>query len=179
MPTITGSMIKKALTSTLVLLATFAFFVTTYADNENIVARLDDENITFETLTNYVDNVAGKNYKPLLSDKEGLRKLADFFINRTLLLEYARQTVDKKNTIVTNHNPRSVDADAIYLASLLKSEVQDKVLVTKKDVLAYMEKKQVTSEKQAKQEIEFHQKKELMAVLVEKVRNGHEISYLN
>jgi hypothetical protein len=172
-------MIKIALTATLVLLATFTFSVTAYADNENIVAMLDDENITVETLTAYVENVAGSNYKPWLRDKEGLRKLADVFINRTLLLEYAKQTVDKKSTIITNHNARSMDADVMYLTSLLKSEIQDKVIVTEEDVLAYMVKKQITSEKQAKQEIESLQKNELLAVLVEKVRNGHEISLIH
>jgi hypothetical protein len=172
-------MIKIVLTATLVLLATFTFSVTAYADNENIVAMLDDENITVETLTAYVKNVAGSNYKSWLRDKEGLQKLVDLFINRTLLLEYAKQTVDKKNTIITNHNARSMDADVMYLSSLLQKEIQDKVIVTEKDVLDYMVQKQISSEKQAKQEIESLQKNELMVVLVGKVRNGHEISYLN
>ena len=172
-------MMKKTITAALVLLATFTFSVTAYGDNENIVASLDDENITVETLTAYVKNVAGSNYKSWLRDKEGLRKLADAFINRTLLLEHAKQTVDKKNTVITNHNARSMDADVMYLTSLLKSEIQDKVIVTEKEVLAYMVKKHITSEKQAKQEIESLQKNELLAVLVEKVRNGHEISFIN
>lgn len=172
-------MMKKVLTAILVLLVTFTFSVTVYADNENIVAMLDDENITVETLTSYVKNVAGNNYKPLLRNKEGLRKLADTFINRTLLLEYAKHTVDKKSTLITNHNARSMDADVMYLSSLLKNEIQDKVIVSEEDVLSYMEGKQISSDKLARQEIESLQKNELMTVLVEKVRVGHKISFFN
>jgi hypothetical protein len=172
-------MMKKALTTIFVLLATFIYSMTAYADNENIFAMLDDDNITVEKMAAYVENVAGSNYKSWLRDKEGLQKLADLFINRKLLLEYAKQTVDKKNTIITNHNARSMDVDVMYLSSLLQKEIQDKVIVTEKDVLDYMVQKQISSEKQAKQEIESLQKNELMVVLVGKVRNGHEISYLN
>ena len=172
-------MINKVITATLIILATCIFTVTAYADNKDSVARLDDKHITVEALTAYVKNVAGSNYKAWLRNKEGLRKLADAFINRTLLLEYAKQTVDKKNTIVRNHKARSVDNDVMYLTSLLKNEIQDKVVVSKEDVLAYMERNQITSEKQARQEIESTQKNELMAVLVKKVRNGHEISFFN
>jgi hypothetical protein len=114
-----------------------------------------------------------------LNNQEGLRKLADFYINRTLLLEYARETVAKNDTIVTNHNARSVDEDVMYLTTLLKIEVQDKVHVTEEDVRDYMKKNKIASEKQASQEIESKLKNELMGALVEKVRAGHEIRYFN
>jgi hypothetical protein len=172
-------MMKKALTATLVLLSIFTFSLATYAYNENVVASLDDENITVEILATYVEDVAGDNYKPWLNNQEGLRKLADFYINRTLLLEYARETVAKNDTIVTNHNARSVDEDVMYLTTLLKIEVQDKVHVTEEDVRDYMKKNKIASEKQASQEIESKLKNELMGALVEKVRAGHEIRYFN
>lgn len=172
-------MMKKALTTTLVLLSIFIFSLATYASSEKIVASLDNKNITVENLAAYVEDVAGSNYKSWLNNQEGLRKLADFYINRTLLLEYARKTVDKSDTIVTNHNVRSVDEDVMYLTSLLKIEVQDKVHVTEEDVSAYMKKNKMASEKQARQEMESEQKKELMGTLVEKVRAGHEVKYFN
>ncbi len=172
-------MMKKALTATLVFLSIFTFSLVTQAFSENIVASLDDENITIETLATYVDDVAGNNYKPWLNNQEGLRKLADFYINRTLLLEYARKTVAKNDTIVTNHNARSVDEDVMYLTTLLKIEVQDKVHVTEEDVSAYMKKNKMASEKQARQEIESERKNQLMGALVEKVRVGHEVKYFN
>lgn len=114
-----------------------------------------------------------------MRDAEGLRKLADFYINRTLLLEYARQTVNKNDTIVTNHNARSVDEDVMYLTTLLKVEVQDKVQLTEEELLAHMKKSNIASEKQARQELESALKNELMEALVEKVRAGHEIRYFN
>ena len=172
-------MMKKVLSATLIFLITAVFSMATYASSENVVASLDDEKITVEGLKAYVDDVAGNNYKSWLGNKAGLRKLADFFINRTLLLKYAKLNVNKKNIIVTNHSARSVDADAMLLSSLLQTEVQDKVKVTEEDVRAHMVEKKITSEKLARQEIESGQKKLLMAALVQKVRAGHEIKYFN
>ena len=170
-------MIKKTLGVMLVLLTTIIFSAVAYSSNEEIVASLDDENISVETLATYVQNVAGDKYESWLRDKDGLRKLADFYINRTLLLEYARKTVDKKDAIVTNHNARSVDEDVMYLTTLLKIEVQDKVNVSDEDVDVYMKKNKIVSEKQARQEIESGLKNKLMGALVENVRAGHEIKY--
>jgi hypothetical protein len=172
-------MMKKALTTTLVLLSIFIFSLATYASSEEIVASLDNKNITVVNLATYVEDVAGSNYKSWLNNQEGLRKLADFYINRTLLLEYARKTVAKNDTIVTNHNVRSVDEDVMYLTTLLKIEVQDKVHVTEEEVSAYMKKNKMTSEKLARQEMESEQKNELMKTLVESVRAGHEVKYFN
>ncbi len=172
-------MIKKVLSATLVMLITSVFSTAAYAYSENIVASLDDQKITVEILTTYVEDVAGDNYKPWLSEKVGLRKLADFFINRTLLLKYAKQNVDKKDTIVTNHGARSVNANVMLLSALLQTEVQNKVNISDEDVRAYMTEKKTTSEKLARQEMESDQKIELMAALVEKVRSGHEIKYFN
>ena len=170
-------MIKKMLGVMLILLMTFIFSAVVYSSNEEIVASLDDENISVETLATYVQDVAGDKYESLLRDKEGLRKLADFYINRTLLLEYARKTVNKKDAIVTNHNARSVDEDVMYLTTLLKLEVQDKVNVSAEAVDVYMKKNKIVSEKQARQEIESDLKNKLMGALVENVRAGHEIKY--
>ena len=170
-------MMKKTLGVMLVLLTTFIFSAVAYSYNDEIVASLDDENISVETLATYVEDVAGDKYESWLRDKEGLRKLADFYINRTLLLEYARKTVNKKDAIVTNHNARSVDEDVMYLTTLLKIEVQDKVNVSTEAVDAYMKKNKIVSEKQARQEIESGLKNKLMGALVENVRAGHEIKY--
>jgi hypothetical protein len=170
-------MMKKTLGVMLVLLTTFIFSAVSYSFSEDIVASLDDESITVETLATYVVDVAGDKYEPWLRNKEGLRKLADFYINRTLLLEYAKKTVNKNDTIVTNHNARSVDEDVMYLTTLLKIEVQDKVYVTEEGVRDYMNKNKIASEKKASQEIESKLKNELMGALVEKVRAGHDIKY--
>ena len=170
-------MMRKTLVATLVFFSTLVVSLAAYANSNNIVASLDKESITVESLATYVEDVAGVKYKAWLRDKEGQRKLVDFYINRKLLLDYARQTVSKKDTIVTNHNARSVDADVMYLSTLLKVEVQDKVNVSAEDVDLYMKKNKIESEKQARQEIESDLKNKLMGALVDKVRTGHEIKY--
>jgi hypothetical protein len=65
----------------------------------------------------------------------------------------------------------------MYLSTLLKIEVQDKVNVSTEEVDLYMKKNNVDSEKQARQEVESDLKNKLMGALVEKVRAGHEIKY--
>ena len=170
-------MMRKTRVATLVFFSTLVVSLAAYANSNNIVASLDKESITVESLATYVEDVAGVKYKSWLRDKEGQRKLVDFYINRKLLLDYARQTVSKKDTIVTNHNARSVDADVMYLSTLLKVEVQDKVNVSAEDVDLYMKKNKIESEKQARQEIESDLKNKLMGALVDKVRTGHEIKY--
>ncbi len=170
-------MTKKTLVATVILLFSFIISVAVYASNTKVIANLDDKNVTKEILTSYVKDVAGKDYEPWLHDKEGLRKLADFYINRTLLLEYARKSVDKKNTIVTNHNARSMDADVMLLSSLLQSEVQDQVQVTEDEVRAYMKQNSIDSEKEARQKLESGLKNRLMTALIAKVRVGHSIQY--
>lgn len=172
-------MLNKVLSATLALVSTFIFVVAANAYSENIVASLDNENVTVELLTTYVEEVAGKNYESWLRNAEGLRKLADFYINRTLLLEHARQTVNKNDTIVTNHNARSVDEDVMYLTTLLKIEVQDRVQASEEEVLAHMKNSKVASEKLARQQLESELKNDLMEALIEKVRAGHEIRYFN
>jgi hypothetical protein len=168
---------NKALIATLALAITFCFTAAGYAYSEDIVASLDGKSVTVENLTTYVEEVAGSNYQAWLGDREGLRKLADFYINRSLLLEYAKKNLKNDDSIVKNHTVRSVDKDVMYLTSLLKAEVQDKVLIAGAAVSAYMLKKKITTEKQARQELESDKKNELMGVLVEKVRSGHEIVY--
>lgn len=170
-------MVNKVFIALLIVFVTVSFAVATYAYSETVVASIDNKNVTVESLTGYVEDVAGRNYESWLRDKEGLRKLADFYINRTLLLEHARKTVDKKNTIVNNHSVRSVDADVMLLSSLLKREVQDKVQVTQGEIRAYMKKNSVISENNARQALESEQKNRLMEALVKKVRTGHNIRY--
>ena len=168
---------KTAVAAIQALLITFFFTLSASAYSENIVASLDDKNVTVEMLTTYVEDVAGQDYQNWLGDKDGLRKLADFYINRTLLLEYAKKQVKEDDTLVKNHTGRSVDNDVMLLTSLLKTEVQDKVDIAEDQVHAYMTKNQIMSDKQARQELETEQKNELMGQLIEKVRVGHQIIY--
>jgi hypothetical protein len=168
---------KKAILAVGLILTAIFFSVGSYADSKDPVASLDGQPVTKVTLKNYVDNVAGSSYEPWLTDVQGLRKLADFYINRTLLLAYARQQVEKDATIVNNHSGRSVDEDIMYLTALLKTEVQEKATVTEDTIEAYLKEKQSISYRQAKTELESEKKRVLMEQLVNKVRSGHEIKY--
>ena len=168
---------NKALIATLALFVLLFFSAVGYAYSENTVASLDGTSVTVENLTTYVEKVAGNNYQAWLGDKPGRRKLADFYINRTLLLAYAKKQVKNDDAIVTNHKTRSVDKDVMLLTALLKTEVQDRVSVSDAEVTGYMKEKKMDSVKLARQELESDQKNKLMGVLIEKVRTGHEIVF--
>jgi transposase len=170
-------MLKKTVKTAISILFIVIFSTCAYAAGTDNVASLDNKNITIDILTEYVKDVAGKNYEPWLYNRKGLRKLADFYINRTLLLTYAKQTVDKKDLIVKNHSARSVDADVMILSALLQKEVQDKVQVSDQEVLDYMLNNGIDSEKAAKQALESNLKNDRMNALIKKVRRGHTIEY--
>ncbi|WP_298037585.1 hypothetical protein [uncultured Desulfuromonas sp.] len=165
----------KILNAAAVLAAAILIVSTGHAFSDGVVASLDGEKITVATLSDYVSEVAGDKYAPLLNDGEGLRTLADFYINRALLLDYARQTVDREDVMVRNHNARSVDESAMVLTALLKSEVQGRVRVSAEEVEGYMKTKRVASEKVAERELASLRKAELMTALIAKVRMGHDI----
>ena len=110
---------NKVQIATLAMFIVVFFSAAAFAYSENIVASLDGESVTVENLTTYVEKVAGNNYSAWLGDKIGLRKLADFYINRTLLLEHAKQQVKNDDSIVANHKMRSVDKDVMLLTALL------------------------------------------------------------
>ena len=170
-------MMKKAILATSLILTVIFFSVAGYAYSKDPIASLDGQPVTKVTLANYVNDVAGSSYEPWLNDAQGLRKLADFYINRTLLLAYARQQVEKDDTIVNNHSGRSVDEDTMYLTALLKTEVQEKATVGEDTIEAYLKEKQNISYTQAKIELESEKKRTLMEQLVNQVRSGHEIKY--
>lgn len=168
---------KKSILAVGLILTAIFFSVASYSYSKGPVAGLDGQPVTKATLENYVNDVAGDSYAPWLTDDQGLRKLADFYINRTLLLAYARQQVEKDAAILNNHNGRSVDEDTMYLTALLKTEVQDKAIVTEDSIEAYLKKQQDLSYGQAKTELESERKQALLEQLINKVRSGHEIKY--
>lgn len=171
---------KNMILSACVMLVSGLLLASTgHGARDGAVARLDGSTITVGVLAGYVQEVAGDQYEPLLKSDEGLRTLADSYIDRTLLLAHAKQTVNREDALLRNHNARSVDENTMCLTALLQSEVQDKVQVAFEDVLDYMKQNGTASEGQARQQLESMQRAELMKALVARVRRGHDIQYLD
>ena len=168
---------KSILLITALALMVLQFSTTSYSYSKDPVASLDGKEITKTILATYVNEVAGSGYEPWLNNDDGLRKLADYYINRVLLLDYAKQQIKKKDRLVTNHNARSVNADTMYLTSLLKTEVHEKAVISDESIESYLQNNQNSSLKQARLKLESERKKELLEQLVNKVRSDHEIHY--
>jgi hypothetical protein len=119
----------KAIILTLVT----AILLTGAAAAEDIVAKLDGKDITKAILADYVDRVLGDKYKHMLETPEKLRELAGFYIDREIILAYARKTVKKDDTFL-EHFGTAADEDTMFITTILKNEVNDKVEATETEI---------------------------------------------
>ncbi|NIQ94683.1 MAG: hypothetical protein GWN87_11045 [Desulfuromonadales bacterium] len=168
---------KKPLLIAIFTLVAVLFLATSSSYSQNLVASLDDQEITKKDLAKYVEDVAGSSYESLLSNNDGLRKLADFYINRVLLLDYAKQQVEKDDSLITNHDARRVSTETMYLTALLKTEVHEKAQISQKAIEDYLKENQQFTFEQAQQKLESERKQKLMEELIDTVRSGHSIRY--
>ena len=167
---------------TIALIAVIGFGVLGFShinkENSKPVASLDGREIDKKVLVVYLEEVLGDEYSQLLKSDDGLKTLADYYINRTLLLGYAKETIGKDNPILTKHKARGSDQDTMYLTALLKVEVQDKVVLTEKKIEQMMQVKPELSRAAVEAKLKGAMRAEYTNDLIEFVRKGHEIEYL-
>jgi hypothetical protein len=142
------------------------------------IASLNGEEINMNILNSYYENFLGDNYKSLLRSDEGIKQLADYYINRILLLDYAKKSIDKDNPILSKHGARGTDQDTMYLTALLKIEVQDKVKVAEDEIKNFMKTKPQLSRASAISILKERQRAKFTKELIKNVRKGQKIEYL-
>jgi hypothetical protein len=141
------------------------------------VARLDGKAITKIDLVGYIKKTENKQYNDLLSSSEGLKKLAGYYIQRHLLLTYAKEVINKEDRIFKNHLMQS-DEETAYLIMLLKKEVNDKTTITNDEIITYMNKNNIHDEQAAKSQLLSDKRQIIMKALIKKASEGHSIEYL-
>jgi len=176
--------LKKFLVIFFLLFLILTIFITTgVKTNKNKlsgdkpVARLDGKVITKADLINYVEKISNKKYKDLLKTPEGVKKLAEYYIQRQLLLIYAKEVISREDKVFKSHFSKN-DEDTGYLIALLKREVNDKVIITDDALSKYMRENKIRDKQIAKLKLMSIKKAELLNNLIEKVRRGHDIEYI-
>ncbi|MEC9491628.1 hypothetical protein [Flexistipes sp.] len=148
---------------------------------EQKIARLDDEIITKTTLEKYVDNFLGKEYEKMLNSDTGLKKLADFYINRQIILEKAKKTIKPENELLKGHmhgekeNKRT--ENTMYITAFLKQEINDKLNLTKKEMQRYMKQNNIDSKREAEIKLSNEKRKKMFGELIAGLRAEHTIEY--
>jgi len=172
-------MMKKTLII-LVLLVAVAGIVgfTSFNKNvEEVVGHIDDKAITTSELQNYVDTLLGVTYEKKMDTKEGRQELFNHYVNRTLLLEYAKQNIKEDDSFVVSHTMGEVSQESALISAVLKKEINDKVKYTKNDVLDLAHKDfKFKDIEAAEREIISQKRLELFGKLMEGIKAKHKIS---
>lgn len=148
---------------------------------EQKIARLDGEIITKATLEKYVDNFLGKEYEKMLNSESGLKKLADFYINRQIILEKAKKTIKPENELLKGHMHGKKEnmrvKNTMYITAFLKQEINDKLNLTKKEMQRYMKQNNIDSKREAEIKLSNEKRKKMFGELIADLRAEHTIEY--
>jgi hypothetical protein len=148
------------------------------ANNSTVIAKLDGKPITKQELIKYANSIPNSKYREMLKTDEGLRKLAELYIQRQILLEEAKKTVDKNKdenkSIFSSHG--KMDEDTIYLIAYLTKEVEKKINITPEEIQSYMKEKNL-SKQQAVSELASKKRREIYFSLIDKLKKKHKIEY--
>lgn len=146
-------------------------------DMGETVGYLDGQAVTVADLQNYVTNLLGKKYEKMMDTKEGRKELFGHYVDRKLLLEYAKKHINKDDSFVVSHTMGNVSNDSALLSAVIKEDINDKVRYTRQDVLnlLHSDKKYKTKE-QAERDIVSQQRIALFHKLMNKIKANHKIS---
>ena len=165
-------MFKKIL-----ITAILAFSVSLSASAQNVLAKLDGQDITKKDISAYVENVLGEKYMPLTKTEEGLHQLTKHYINREMLLQYAKKTIKSDNKFLKEKGAQ-VDEDTKYLTAVLNKEVQDKVEYTEDDIEEFSKSNGMSDLKQAEVKYGSIQRKKLFDELMQKLKAEHTVEFM-
>jgi|GEM_PF-754991 di/tripeptidase len=169
----------KKVYSVLLIIIMAGIFSTVSAEEK--VARLDDEIITKSMLEEYVDNFLGEDYKKMLNSESGVKKLADFYINRQIILEKAKKTIKPDNELLKGHmngeKENKKTENTMYITAFLKQEINDKLSLSKKEMQRYMKKHNIDSKREAEIKLSNEKRKKMFDELIEELRAEHTIKY--
>lgn len=169
---------KKALI-VIVLVVAVAGIVSVSAFNKNlegVVGYIDGQAVKAAELQNYVNELLGSNYQKKMDTVEGRQELFNHYVNRKLILEYAKKEIEKEDSFVVSHTMGEVSEDTALISAVLKKEVNDKVQYTEQDVRSLMEADaRFTNMEDAEREIISQKRIELFYAFVEKIKANHKI----
>jgi len=168
----------KAIIKTLtVLLAIILSSPVLSAENSRVVAKLDGKPITVKELQEYANNLPEK-YKKMLATDEGLRKLAEFYIQRKVLLEEAKKEISERDTVLSSHSGR-MGKETAYIIAYLSKKVGEKAEaeIGDKELKEYMKEHNV-SRTEALNRLLSEKRRKLYRELIGNLLKKHKVEYL-
>jgi len=174
-----GFMMKKTIIA-LIFLVAVAGVIGVSAFNKNseeVVGYLDGQPVKTAELQAYVDTLLAKSYEKKMDTKEGRQELFNHYINRKLLLEYAKENVKNDDSFVVSHTMGDVNSDTALLSAVLKNEINEKITYTETEVreLGYTEP-QFKDLEAAERELISRKRIALFNKLMDEIKSKHQIS---
>jgi hypothetical protein len=143
---------------------------------EDVVGYIDGQAVKAAQLQNYVNELLGSNYQKKMDTAEGRQELFNHYVNRKLLLEYAKENIETEDSFVVSHTMGEVSEETALISAVLKKEVNDKVQYTEEDVKALMAADaRFTNMQDAEREVISQKRVELFYTFMEKVKSNHKI----
>lgn len=165
---------------TMILSISIVVFAATKSyGNKDIIAKLDGQPITKEVLKQYVKDLnLPKQYKKMLKNEKGLKKLTDFYISRKLLLDYAEKNNFKDSHFVKQHMmSENQSEESILISAVLSKEVNDKITVLPEEIDARLKETHSQDRKNAYFELMSLKRQKKFNEFIAKLKKEHKIEY--
>ncbi|MBZ4655782.1 MAG: hypothetical protein JG759_330 [Thermoanaerobacter sp.] len=172
----------KKLLGVIFLIVTFASIVAfaQFGSSEKgkVVAVIDGNEIKLSDLTNYVDTLLGEKYKKMLETEDGIKQIADYYITRKVILDYAKETIKADDKLLKSHSGGSTDKDTMLITAVLKKEVQDKIAIEKDELEKFMKESQITDRTAALAKLEAMKRAEIFNKFITELKGKHSIKFM-
>ncbi|KAA0257818.1 hypothetical protein FHQ18_08730 [Deferribacter autotrophicus] len=157
-----------------ICLALLIFSVNLFAQ---VVAKIDDFKITDDVLKKYVDEVAGEKYKNYLKSDSGKRKLAEYYINRYVLLKYAKEIYKEEDLKKLKQSHPELDTDTLYLLHLIDEKINKQIKIDDKELEKFMKSNGISNKNSAYANLLTIKRKKMLDDLLNKLKQEHNIVF--
>jgi len=149
----------------------------TTKNGDMVVAYLNGKEIKKTDLDNYVNTFLDDRYRKMMNEKEGMKKIAGYMIDRTILIDYAKKNLKKDSKVLERHATSKMEKDTMLVAAILAQEVNDKIKVTDQEVAKAMKDGNMKEERMALEKLKTKKRSVIFKDFITKVRSGHDIKY--
>jgi hypothetical protein len=167
---------QLTIATTIFLLLTIIFFSgESVGDNQQVMATIDGQPVTstdFQTYLKLFDN--NSKFRP--DTAEAKKKLLEHLINRTILLQYAKDHDYLKLKELQKHKSlNQQEKDTIILRQLLTDKISNQVKCPQDEIAAYQKANPKLSPKLAKEQLISQKQQTLFKTFMDQQKKEHTI----
>ncbi|UOD35717.1 hypothetical protein DSN97_05230 [Deferribacteraceae bacterium V6Fe1] len=148
------------------------------SEKGKIVAVFDGNEIKVSDLTNYVDTLLGEKYKKMLETEDGIKQIADYYITRQIILDYAKENIKGDDKLLKSHSNGNMDKDTMLITAVIKKEVQDKIVIEKDELEKFMKESDIKDRTAALARLEAKKRAELFNKFIAELKGKHSIKFM-